>query len=143
MNKKMWLGWAALALVTAREMAGEMAGVTVFSVALAQTPGPTVDVSVNASTGAVTVSPTTVVVAQTDNAVTWTITVKGYRFATSGGVSMPASAGYSCSNQASNSQVVCTRTTRVLGSFAYTLSLVPVGSSAPVGGSPNGWLQND
>jgi hypothetical protein len=131
MNKKMWLGWAALALA--------MASGTAF----AQTPGPTVDVSVNASTGAVTVSPTTVVVAQADNAVTWTITVKGYRFATSGGVSMPASAGYSCSNQASNSQVVCTRTTRIVGSFAYTLNLVPVGSSVPVGSVPNIWAQND
>jgi hypothetical protein len=111
--------------------------------AVAQTSGPNVGVSVNASTGAVTVSPTTVVVASTENTVTWTLSGKSYRFASSGGVSMPASAKYSCANQANDSVVVCTRTTRVVGEFAYTLQLVPVGSSAPVGVTPSFWVQND
>jgi hypothetical protein len=83
------------------------------------------------------------VVAQSNNTVTWTLTTKGYRFATSGGVSMPSSANYVCANQANNSQVVCTRTTRVVGSFAYDLNIVLMGSGQPVGGAPNGWLQND
>jgi hypothetical protein len=112
--------------------------------AVAQTSGPTVTVTVNPSTGAISVSPTTVVVVQSDNAVTWSLTsTKNYRFASSGGVSMPSSAGYACANDTSNSQVVCTRVTRSVGSFAYTLNVVPVGAAVPAGVSPNAWVQND
>jgi hypothetical protein len=111
--------------------------------AVAQTPGPTVDVTVS-GTGVVSVSPTTVVVAQSDNTVTWSLaTSKSYRFASSGGVSIPSSAGYACVNNAANTQVVCTRGARTVGSFAYTLSVVPVGSAPAAGGTPNIWLQND
>jgi hypothetical protein len=94
---KLWIGLVALACG-----------------AVAQTPGPSVVVTVSGSGSgaAVAASPATVVVAQSDNAVTWTMTTKGYRFAPSGGVSMPTSAGYLCANQTNNAQVVCTRTTR-------------------------------
>jgi plastocyanin len=123
---KLWVGWVA----------GVMA-------AVAQAAGPSVDVSVNASTGAVTVTPATVVVAATDDSVTWTMSVRSHRFAASGGVSVPSSSTYSCVNQDNNSKVVCTRTTRVVGSFAYSLNVVPVGSAPPAGGAPYGWLQNE
>jgi hypothetical protein len=112
--------------------------------AVAQNPGPTVTVTVNTSTGAVSVSPTTVVVAQSDNAVTWSIaTSKHYRFASSGGVSIPSSGGYSCVNNADNSQVVCTRSTRTVGSFAYTLNVVPISTGPAAGVTPNAWVQNE
>jgi hypothetical protein len=126
-----------------KKIFGGLGAVAVALSAVAQTTGPSVLVSVNASTGVVTLTPTTVVVAPTANTVTWTMGVRSYRFASSGGISMPTSAGYSCSNQDNNTKVVCTRVTQVVGSFAYTLNLVPVGSAHPVGQAPNGWTQND
>jgi hypothetical protein len=121
-----------------------VAWVTLAFGAMAHAQGPTVSVTVNSTTGAVSVSPTTVVVVQSDNTVTWTIAAnRNYRFASSGGVSIPSSGGYSCVNNATNNQVVCSRTTRSVGAFAYTVNVVPISTAPPAGGTPYGWLQNE
>jgi hypothetical protein len=126
MSKKLWIVWAAVAF-----------GAT------AQTSGPNVGVSVNPGTGAVTVSPNLVVVPATASQISWTLGVRSHRFASSGGVSIPASSGFSCSNQDNDSKVVCSRTTTVVGEFAYTLNLVPIGTAKPAGVTPNVWVVSE